>query len=93
MSTIALTESNFDREVNNSTLPVLVEFGDTHCIDGVSAQLSKTMKCCKVSGNASALERRYHIRGVPTLLVFKGGKVTDTIFGAIKTEQVLKILQ
>jgi thioredoxin 1 len=94
MAVITLTEANFDREVNNSALPVLVGFESAECIDSVSEQLGKKMKCCKVSSStAPGLARRYQVHGVPTMLLFKGGQVTDTIFGAIKTEQVLKILQ
>ena len=84
MSAITLTEENFAAEVKQSTQPVLVSF----CHDkDVSIP---NYKCCKAS---TSLANKYKIRSTPTILLFKGGKVTDTIVGSMRTEQLMRILQ
>jgi thioredoxin 1 len=90
MTAITLTEANFEREVNQSALPVLVGFGSVDNIDNVSERMGGALKCCKA---APALADKYKIRTTPTMLLFKNGCVTDTIVGAVKTEQLLKILR
>jgi thioredoxin-like negative regulator of GroEL len=94
MAAITLTEANFDREVGQSALPVIVGFGDSDNLDDVSRHLKGSLKFCKVNCvTAPSLAKRYKIHNTPTMLVFKGGRVTDTIVGALKPEQLLKILQ
>ena len=100
MSTITLTEKNFDREVNQSDLPVLVSYEDSNFpnaaapVDGISSRLSGVMKCCKINvGTDPGLASKHKVRSVPTIQLFKDGKITDTIVGTMKTEQLLKILQ
>jgi thioredoxin 1 len=93
MAVITLNETNFESEVNQSNTPVLVGFGSTDNIDGVSKHMSGELKCCKINvGSSPGLASRYGIRSVPTMLLFRGGQVTDTIVGSLKTEQLLKIL-
>jgi len=87
MATITLNEANFEREVNESVLPVLVGFGTD--IDSVNARMNGSYKCCKAD---SALAKRCRVRKMPTLLLYRGGKVTDTIVGSLAAEQVVKIL-
>ena len=100
MNTITLTEKNFDREVNQSTLPVLVSYEDGNfpnaaaSVDSVSSRLDGVMKCCKINvGTDPTLATKNKVRSVPTIQLFKDGKVTDTIVGSMKTEQLMKILQ
>ena len=100
MATITLTEKNFDREVKQSVLPVLVSYEDNNfpnaatSVDGISDRLSGVMKCCKINvGTDPGLANKYKVRSVPTILLFKEGHVTDTIVGSMKTDQLMKILQ
>ena len=91
MIAITLNEANYEREmreIKNSALPVLVGFGGEN-IDSVSVRMRGAYKCYRAD---SDLAKRYQVRKLPTLLLFKDGKVTDTIVGSLKEEQLLKIL-
>ncbi|MCL1881786.1 MAG: thioredoxin family protein [Oscillospiraceae bacterium] len=101
MSAITLTEANFEKEVNHSDLPVLVSYEDNRspytaadAVDKVSESMNGALKCCKINVNTNpTLATKYQIRSVPTMLLFKHGKVTDTIVGKINPEQLMKILK
>ena len=85
--TITLTESNFDKEVKQASVPVLVNFcqNTNLCVPDY--------KCCNVDAKASArLAREYRIRNLPTILLFNNGNVTDTIVGEMHEKQLMKIL-
>jgi thioredoxin-like negative regulator of GroEL len=81
---ITLTEDNFNKEVKQSSRPVLVSF--CHSSD-VSVP---NFKCCRAS---KELANKWGIRSEPTILLFRRGKVTDTIVGSLRTEQLERILQ
>jgi len=88
MQTITLTEENFDKEVKQSAQPVLVSF---RCNGELSVP---NYKCCKVDDKKSTrLTDRYAVGSMPTIVLFRGGKVTDTIVGSMRTEQLMRILQ
>jgi thioredoxin 1 len=97
MPAITLTNENFDKEVKQSSLPVLVSYqngANSDSVDTVSDFMNGTLKCCKINvGDNPELAGRYKIRSVPTILLFRGGRVTDTIVGDVKTEQLMKILK
>jgi len=97
MPAITLTKENFDEEVKQSSLPVLVSYQgstSTGSIDRVSSHLNGVLKCCKVNAGANPeLAQKYKVRCLPTVLLFKDGRVTDTIVGAMRTEQLMQILQ
>ncbi|MCL1866944.1 MAG: thioredoxin domain-containing protein [Oscillospiraceae bacterium] len=97
MAAITLTEENFEKEVKQSALPVLVSYREgeisSDCVDRVSERMDGVLKCCKINAKASPeLVKRYRIRSVPTILLFKRGQVTDTIVGETRTEQLMRIL-
>ncbi len=100
---LQITESNFEAEVLQSPVPVLVDFWATWCgpckmispiVDQVSVELAGKAKVGKVDvdGNA-ALATRYNIRSIPTLLFFKGGELKDTVVGATSKDNIVKRLQ
>ncbi len=86
------TDANFRAEVLNSERPVLVDFWATWCgpckaIAPVISDLAKDfegkVKVGKLDiDNQQAVAQQYKIMSIPTLLVFKGGQVVDTIVGA-----------
>jgi thioredoxin len=101
-NTLNFTDTAFDQDVLNSEVPVLVDFWAPWCgpcramaptVDAVADEYAGKVKVGKLNtddnpGTAS----RYQIRGIPTLLLFKGGKVVDQRVGALGKPEVKKML-
>jgi thioredoxin 1 len=88
---IELGEGNFEQEVLQAKLPVLVDFFATWCgpckmmapvLDAFAEEFAGKMKFAKVDvDGCQGLAMQFQITGVPTLIVFKGGQPVDTIVG------------
>jgi thioredoxin 1 len=100
--TLILTDAGFEQEVLKSSQPVLVDFWAEGCapcrqmsptIDQIATEYAGRVKVGKVDV-ASNIQTagRYQVRGVPTLLVFKGGKVVAQKVGAVGKADVKKML-
>ena len=97
---LQLNDANFQDEVINSDLPVLVDFWAEWCgpckmigpvIDQVATELAGQAKVGKVNvDEARQLSAKYNVRSIPFLLFFKGGQVVDQIVGASVTKDQLK---
>ncbi len=95
---IHLDDASFHQIVEQSSIPVLVDFFSPTCgpcqmiapvIDEIAASFAGKAVVCKLDtsrfqNNAA----RFQIRGVPTLLLFKGGKVVDQIVGAVPRDEI-----
>ncbi|MGA3099782.1 MAG: thioredoxin [Bryobacteraceae bacterium] len=96
------TDASFDQEVLRSEVPVLVDFWAEWCgpcrmmaptIDVVANDYAGKIKVGKVDVDANGdTAQRYNIRGIPTLLLFKGGRVVEQRVGAVGKSEVQKML-
>ena len=101
-NTLTFTDSSFDQDVLRAEVPVLVDFWAEWCgpckmmgptIDLVASEYLGKAKIGKLdvdSNDKTAM--RYNIRGIPTLLLFKGGQVVEQRVGAIGKSEVQKML-
>lgn len=100
---VILQDATFDKEVLKSDVPVLVDFWAVWCgpckaiaphVDDLAKQYKGKVKVAKMDVDEhQQVPQQYGIRSIPTLLVFKGGRVVDTIIGAVsksKLEDSLK---
>lgn len=95
---IAFSDANFDREVLQSEIPVLVDFWATWCapckaiaplIDAMADEYAGKLKVGKVNVDENpATPGKYGVRGIPTIILFKGGAVVDQIVGAVPKSQL-----
>jgi thioredoxin 1 len=102
MSVVNLTEANFEQEVLKADIPVLVDFWASWCgpckmlspiIDELSEEVAD-VKFCKINTDeAQTLALKYKVMSIPTLLLFKNGKVAATSIGAIPKNEVIEFLK
>jgi len=99
---IVLTDDNFNAEVIDSGVPVLVDFWATWCgpcrmiapiVEQLSGEYEGKAKVGKLDvDSAQKIAAEFGIRSIPTLLIFKDGKVADQIIGAVPKQQIAEKL-
>jgi len=101
-NTLTFTDSTFDSEVINSDVPVLVDFWAEWCgpcrmmtptVDAIANDYAGRVKVGKLNvdeNNGTAM--RFQVRGIPMLLLFKGGKVVEQRVGAMGKAEVQKMI-
>lgn len=98
MSASSITADEFDREVLQSTLPVLIDFWGEGCppcrmiaphIDSLSEEFAGKAKVFKVNTDTETdLAARYRVMSIPALIFFHNGEVVDQMIGAAPKSQI-----
>ncbi len=101
-NTVTLTDEGFDSDVLQSDVPVLVDFWAIWCgpcrmmapvIDEIANDYAGKAKVGKLDVDSNPQSAsRYQVRGIPTLLLFKGGEVVEQLVGAVPKERVVEAL-
>jgi thioredoxin 1 len=90
---IEATDQNFEAEVVNSDVPVLVDFWAVWCapcrmiapiVEEIANEKEGVLKVAKMDvDNNPNVAMKYGIRSIPTLLIFKDGQIVDQLIGAV----------
>lgn len=100
---IEVTDSNFDSMIIQSDVPALVDFWAAWCapckaiapiVEEVAGQYDGKVRVAKmnVDDNPST-PGKYGVRGIPTLILFKDGKVVDQLVGAVPKNQITDLIE
>lgn len=99
---ISTSDSNFEAEVLQSDVPVLVDFWAEWCgpckmiapiLDDIATEYDGRVKVAKLNIDENpATPPKYGVRGIPTLMLFKNGEVDATQVGALSKSQLTAFL-
>ena len=102
MGLVEITDDNFETEVINSELPVLIDFWAVWCgpckmiapiVEELATEFEGKVKIGKLdvdSNQQTAI--KFGVRSIPTLLIFKDGELKDTIIGAVPKTNIVEKL-
>lgn len=98
-----VTAQNFDQEVLQSDIPVLVDFWAEWCgpcrmlaptVDAIAGEYSGRLKVCKVDIDKDpSIAGRYGIMSIPTLILFKGGNIAEQMVGMLPKQTLVERIQ
>ncbi len=103
MNEITLTAENFQNEVLKSDIPVLVDFWAAWCgpcrmvapiVEEIAEEYAGRVKVGKVNVDEQPeLSSAFRIASIPTIMIFKNGKISDTVIGYRPKEQLIQLLK
>ena len=98
MATTKVSDDSFDADVLKSGTPVLVDFWAEWCgpckalsplVDELAGEMKDKIKVVKINiDEAPEAPTKYGVRGIPTLMIFKDGKVVETRVGGLPKAQL-----
>jgi len=97
-----VTDASFETDVLKSDVPVLIDFWAPWCgpckaiapvVEELAKEYAGRLKVVKMNVDDNPqTPSRYGVRGIPNLILFKGGKVSDQIVGAVPKAQLVKAI-
>lgn len=100
---IPVTDTTFEQEVVQSSLPVLVDFWASWCapcrmigpvVEEVAGEYKDRLKVAKMNVDDNVnTPSQYGIRGIPALLFFKNGELVDQVVGAVPKAQLVTLVE
>lgn len=102
MAVMHLTEANFEQEVLNSDIPVLVDFWAPWCmpckrlgpvIEEIAEEVTDVKICKLNTDEADTLAIKYGVRSIPTLILFKNGEAQGRSVGEKQKSQIMDFIK
>ncbi len=100
---LEVDDSNFDSEVVQSGVPVLVDFWAPWCgpcktiaplVAELAAEYGDKLKVVKVNvDDNKEAAMKYNVRGIPNLILFKGGENVEQIVGAVPKQELVNAIE
>lgn len=97
---IELTDENFEEEVVNSPIPVMVDFYADWCgpcksmasvLEDLCGEMEGRLKIGKVNIENTSLAKKYSVSSVPSLFMFRNGEITDRKIGLQNKKALIKL--
>ena len=98
MSVIHISDDNFDKEVKQSKMPILLDFWAEWCgpckqigpvLDEISEEMKDKIIISKINIDQNQeIPAKYGVRGIPTLMIFQDGKLIDTKVGSMSKDLI-----